>query len=912
MPGPLLATKLHTPRRRRGLVNRPRLSAQLDRGGQATLTLVSAPAGFGKTTLLTEWVRAADPRPAAWLSLDPRDNDPVVFWTYVLTALQAMAPGVGADALALLQSSHTPIDEVLAALVNDLNATTDDVTLVLDDYHLVEARDVQDGMAFLLEHLPPHLQLVIATREDPPLPLARLRARGELVEVRAEDLRFTFQEATAYLNEASGLGLTVPDVEALEARTEGWIAALQLAALSMRGRDDIAGFIAHFAGDDRYIVDFLVEEVLQRLTDDVRSFLLQTSILTRFTGALCDAVVGRAGGKAMLETLDRGNLFLVPLDDRRHWYRYHHLFADMLRTRLLDEQPERVPELHRRASRWHADNAEPSEAIRHALAAGDGDRAADLVELAMPTARRNHQETTLRHWFNQLPEEAIRNRPILRAGYAGAILIHGELDGVEEHLRDAERWLDAACSSDAAPPPGTAGTTGANDATVRAVRSQVAVYRAAQARMTGDLTATITYASRVIDLVDDDDHLIRGSAAGLLGLAHWSRGDLDTAHRWWADALKHLEHAGHHSDTLGVSLALADIDIARGSLRNAMGTYARGLTSATRNGAGPLRGAADMHVGMSELLLQRNDLPGARRHLAASTELGEHAGLPQNRHRSRIALAQVRRAEGDLSGAVDLLDEAESLYVSDMFPDVRPIAALRARVWLAQGNADEALNWARGRGLSVQDDLSYLCEFQHVTLARALLTLSSKTGDARALADAAQLLERLLRAAEDGRRTGSVIEILVLSAVAHHARGDAGGAHEALARAVTLAEPEGHLRIFLDEGPAIDFLLRTLSKQEVANSPHVRRLLDASGAVQVAAPVQQQMSVEPLSARELEVLRLLGTDLDGPGIARELFVSLNTVRTHTKNIYAKLGVNGRRAAVRRGAELNLLSRRPQR
>ena len=390
MLAPLLQTKLFVPRSRRGLVPRPRLTERLDRGAASKLMLVSAPAGFGKTTLLAEWLAAGPARPtkepsAAWLSLDRGDNDPATFWTYVIAALQTVAPGVGADTLTLLQEPQpAPIESVLTTLLNDLGAIASDIVLVLDDYHVIDARDVQDGMAFLLDHLPPQLHLVIASRADPALPLARLRARGELVEVRAAELRFTPDEAAAYLNEMMGLALTAQDVAALEGRTEGWIAALQLAALSIQGRDDVAGFIAGFAGDDRYIVDYLAEEVLQRLPEHVQDFLLQTSILDRLSGPLCDAVTGQGGGKAMLEALERGNLFLVPLDDRRRWYRYHHLFAEVLQARLLDEQHHHVPDLHRRASAWYEQNGEQSEAIRHALAAEDFERAADLVEVAVP------------------------------------------------------------------------------------------------------------------------------------------------------------------------------------------------------------------------------------------------------------------------------------------------------------------------------------------------------------------------------------------------------------------------------------------------------------------------------------------------------------------------------------------------
>jgi len=750
-------------------------------------------------------------------------------------------------------------------------------------------------MTFFVDRLPPQVRLVISTRADPALPLARWRARGELVEVRADDLRFTAEEAAAYLEEVMGLALTAEHVTALETRTEGWIAALQLAGLSMQGRGDVADFIADFAGDDRYIVDYLVEEVLQRQPDDVRTFLLPTAILSRLSGALCDAVVGRGGGRAMLEALERANLFLVPLDDRRHWYRYHHLFADVLRARLLDEQPDLVPELHRRASAWHADYGEPSEAIRHALAGGDAERAADLVEVAMPAARRNRQETTLRHWFKQLPEEVLRQRPVLLAGYAGAILVHGELDGVEEHLRDAERWLEAAEMG-----------READDAVVRAVRSQVAVYRAAQARMTGDLAGTLTHARRVLDLAAADDHLVRGSAAGLLGLAYWTSGDLAAAHRWWDESRADLDRAGHHSDSLGVAIALADISTARGRLREAMATYQRGLAASAKHNSHVLRGTADMHVGLAELSRERDDLADARQHLATSMQLGEHAGLPQNRHRWRAAMARVHQAEGDLDGAVALLDEAERSYVSDMFPDVRPIAALRARVWISQGRVGKALDWARERGLAADDDLSYLREFEHVTLARAMLAQHAVSGDPVAVDQATGLLERLLHAAREEERTGSVIELLVLRALAHRTGGDLAGGLGSLECALTLAEPEGYVRVFLDEGPPMASLLSALATR-TTTAPYARRLLAAGTAADNGVPVQGG-PVEPLSIRELEVLRLLGTDLDGPDIARQLFVSVNTVRTHTKNIYAKLGVNSRRAAVRRGRELDLLAR----
>ena len=909
MPTPLLETKFYVPRSRPGLVPRPRLSERLDRGTASKLMLVSAPAGFGKTTLLTEWLAAgpaapADERLAAWLSLDRGDNDPASFWTYVIAALRTVASGVGESALALLQAPRSPpIETVLTALLNDLGATAGDIVLVLDDYHVIDARDVQDEMAFLLDHLPPQLHVVIASRADPALPLARLRARSELAEIRAAELRFTPEEAAAYLNEMMGLQLAARDVAALEGRTEGWIAALQLAALSMQGRDDVAGFIAGFAGDDRHVVDYLVEEVLQRQSNRVQAFLLQTSILGRLSGPLCDAVTGQGGGKAMLEALDRGNLFLVPLDGRRHWYRYHHLFADMLHVRLLDEQPGQVPDLHRRASAWYQQNGEQSMAISHALAAEDFERAADLAELAIPAMRRTRQEATVRGWLEVIPDEVVRVRPVLSVGFAGALLSGGELEGVEGRLRDAERWLDATTGIGAGSPAPSAEMVVTDEEEYLRLPAEIEVYRAALALTRGDVPGTARHARRALELSPEEDHLCRASAAGFLGLASWASGDLEAGYSAYAECMAGLRRAGHIADTFGCAIALADIRLAQGRLGEAMRTYEQALQLVPERGGPVLRGTADMHVGMSEVHRERDDLQAATHHLLKSQELGEHTGLPQNRYRWRVAMARIEEAEGNLAGALDLLNEAERLYVSDFFPNVRPVPALKARVWIAQGRLGEALGWAREQGLSVDDDLSYLREFEHITLARALLARYQGERTEPSSHEATRFLERLLSAAEEGERTGRVIEILVLRALAHQTLGDIPAALASLERAMPLAEPEGYVRVFIDEGPPMASLLRAAAKQGIARD-YVRRLLAAGTATEDNSPIKQAL-IEPLSERELDVLRLLGTELDGPAIARELMVSLNTIRTHTKNIYAKLAVTNRRAAVRRAAELGL-------
>ena len=895
---PLLETKFHAPRRRRGVVARPRLDERL-RHNQPALTLVSAPAGFGKTTLLAEWVAAASSEgPAtAWLSLDARDSDPTVFWSYVIAALRTASPDVGAVALDLLRSPQSPMDAVVATLLNDLDGMSDEVVLVLDDYHVIESQELHEAVAFFLERLPPQVHLIIGSRSDPPLPLGRLRARSDLLEIRAADLRFTVEETATYLNEAMGLRLTIEDVSALEARTEGWIAALQLAALSMHGRDDLAEFIASFAGDDRFIVDYLADEVLQRQSDEVRTFLLQTSILSRLTAPLCAAVTGQDGAKPMLELLERANLFLVPLDDRRVWYRYHHLFADVLRARLLDEHPDLVVELHQRACDWYADNGDRPEAIRHAMAAEDFPRAAELIELTVPVIRKTRQEATLRNWLEGLPPNLFEARPVLSIGLVGARMATGDVEGVETLLDSVERWLEPSLE-----------VSGRNAAEMVVVDhdeflrlpARVAVFRAGLALMAGDIQETIIHAARALEVVVVDDDVSRGAAAALVGLAHWTIGDLETARRRYSEAVATFLQAGFVADVLGCSIGLADIQIAQGRLSDATRTFEFGLTLASEHGA--LRGTADMHVGASELLRERNELDAALRHLHASQDLGEHAGLPQNAYRWRVAMARIRQAQGDLAGALSLLEEAERVYDTDFSPAVRPVAAFKARVQVAQGDATPALRWARDRGLTADDDLSYVREFEHITLARILLANTAGADAHQSIEDATSLLDRLLAAAEAGRRAGSAIEILILQALAHQARNDSRTALTTLEQALVRAEADNYVRVFLDEGAQMATLLRTASQHGVAVH-HARRLLAALDDRTAAAP--RQALISDLSTRELEVLRLLRSDLSGPDIARELMVSLNTMRTHTKRIFAKLGVKNRREAVRRAEELGL-------
>jgi LuxR family maltose regulon positive regulatory protein len=922
---PILATKLYVPPPRPKIVLRPRLIERLNEGisSGCKLTLISASAGFGKTTLVSEWVAVCE-RPVAWLSLDEGDNDPTIFLTYLVAALQTLPPknggaNIGEGVLGVLQSPQPPPNEsILIALLNEIAAIPDNFVLVLDDYHVIDSKSIDNALTFLLEHLPSQMHLVIATREDPHLPLARLRARGQLTELRAADLRFTSSEAAEFLNQVMGLNLSAEDTSTLESRAEGWIAGLQLAALSMQGNKDVSGFIREFAGDHRYIVDYLVEEVLQSQPEPIRRFLLQTAILDRLNGPLCDAVTTLEGGSARLEALVRGNFFIIPLDDKRNWYRYHHLFADVLRMHLMAEQPDQVFALHQRASEWYEHNGSTDNAIRHALAAEDFERAATLIELAEPEMRRIRQGATATElgWLKAIPDELVHFRPVLSVAYAFALFAGGELGGVEPRLRDAERWLDTADTVDpmadlrARPESPAAGMVVVDEEEFRRLPGMIALLRAAQALARGDMPETAKNARRVLDLAPEDAHLMLGGAASQLGLVAWTSGDLEAACRMTADGMANVRLAGYISSAIGGAIVLADIQIAQGRLHEAMTTYERGLQWATEPGAPVLRGAADMYVGMSALHREHNDLKTATQHLLTSQALGELAGMPQNPYRWCAAMARIREAQGDLDGALDLLDQAECLYDANFSPNVRPIATRKTRVWVAQGRLAEALGWAREHGLSVENELSYLREFDHITLARVLLARYQSDRADSTISGVVGLLERLLKAAEEGGRKGSVIEILVLQAIAYHAQGDLPAALLPLQHALALAEPEGYVRTFLDEGPNMMQLLREASAREIMPDYTDKLLATFEAEKQKSEdkpdlPPAQPL-IDPLSQRELKILQLIAQGLSNREIGERLFLALDTIKGHNRKIFDKLQVQSRTEAIARARELGLL------
>ncbi len=895
----MLATKFFAPRWRRQQVSRPRLAARID--GDAKLVLLCAPPGFGKTTLLAEWLSGKE-EPVAWLSLDSTHDDPRTFWAYLVRAMQTARPGLGEAVAAFLDAQTLPpIETLISMLLNEVVALKDELLVVLDDYHVIENAAIHDGMAFLIEQAPETLRIIIASRADPPLHLPRLRARGELIEIRATDLRFSTEEAGAFFGSTMGVRLTPEQLSALEARTEGWIAALQLAALSMQGRDDTAAFIASFTGNDRYIVDYLVDEVLQRQGGTVREFLLRTSVLDRFNAPLCDAVTGEDNGKAILDRLERGNIFVVALDERREWYRYHHLFADVLRLHLEAESPELVPVLHQRASAWYEENGHRPEAIRSALAAKDFSRAACMVELEADTIARHHQPGRLVAWLRLIPDELIRSMPVLSVYYGLALQGMGALEESAARVADAERWLETNGNREAmlvTDPGGLA-----------LLASRVALCRGYLAMAASDAQGTTAFAMRALALLREDEHHWRGTGAALLGLAHWARGDLNAAQGPHSEGVESFERAG--DSVLAVTSAYADAELmrARGRLTEAKERYERSVRLATAH-PGPAKPAAsNLLIGLSELLCEFNELGAAAARLEDAEALGLAAGPPRTEYRYTMARARLLHAQGDFGGALNVLDVAEPLFLRGAIPNVRPLGAYRARLKLSQGRIDEVSEWARAEGLSPDDRTEYTREYLHLTLARVLIAIARREGGSREGESAIGLLERLRGSAERGGRLGAAVEALMLLGLAHEASGDHDAALKSLGGSLALAKPAGYIRTFVDEGePMLDLLRGAVT--EGTGGEYARRLLAAFGP-QTGATVQKAPSVaaglaETLTARELEILRLVAAGMQNQAIADHLVISLPTVKRHIANVYGKLDVGTRTAAVARANQLKLL------
>jgi LuxR family transcriptional regulator, maltose regulon positive regulatory protein len=922
----LLTTKLHVPRPRPGFVPRPRLIEALDQGLARGRLLVCAPAGFGKTALLADWARGGE-RPVAWLALDGGDSDPARFWRYAVAALDHARPGL-AGRVGLPPSGS--FEGLVTALVNELaaGAFPDEALLVLDDYHLVDSEPVHESVAFLLENLPPGLRVVLSGRADPPLPLARLRARGQLGELRAADLRFTPDEAAALLGETAGPGLPATAAEALVARTEGWAAGLQLAGLSLRGHPDPAGFVAAFRGSHRFVLDYLADEVLDGQSEQVRAFLLETSVLERLSGELCDAVTGRAGSQAMLADIERAGLFLVPLDQVRGWWRYHHLFADLLRVRLQAEQPGRVQALNRAAAAWCDEHDLADDAVRHALAAGDAAWAARLVERHVETLLSRGEGATLRRWLSALPAESVRDRSRLCLAQAYGAAQGFRLEALEALLDDAERAYAVSGDEPYEAPAGRAASVLSN------VPAGIAFLRASLARLRGDVALAAGYNQQALTQLGEDDWMMRSFVRWNQAATDWLSGRLGPAERGLAEVLDELRAAGGTLRPEGrepaeafpaveggaeffagflpgrVCYDLGQVQRARGDLDAALATYRQSLVSTGERSPTARTGMA--HVGLAQVLYERNELAAALDHATEAVTLCRRLAFTPPLAAGLAIVARIRFAQGDVAGAVEAMNDTGLAGLSpQVVALVNPVPSQRMRLLMARGDVGAAAQWTTAAGLSPDDDPDYPQEPAYLVLARVLLAQSNP-------GPALTLLQRLLDAAVSGGRTGSIIEIQVLRALALAASGDHPGALGMLAEAVTLACRHGYVRVLADEGAP----MRALLAQLPATWPdqrHAARRIDPGYLAALMRACGQEDAVpspgrtaaqpglaEPLTDRELEVLRLIAEGKSNQRIAHDLVVALDTVKKHVTHILSKLGADNRTEAAARARQLGLI------
>jgi LuxR family maltose regulon positive regulatory protein len=896
---PLLRTKLLQPQLQAGPIRRERLLNELDLGltQGRRLTLVSAQAGAGKTTLLADWLhgrlkgRGWD---VGWLALDPADNEPTRFLTYLLAALQQALPALDGGLMAVLDSPQAPpVEALLTALINQLSELQAPVTLVLDDYHVIEELAIHQALAFLLEHQPPSLHLVVATRADPALPLARLRARNQLTELRAADLRFTAEEAAAFLNDFMGLRLVAGEIAALEARTEGWIVGLQLAALSLRGKDSAAAadFIAAFSGTQQFVLDYLAEEVFQQQPDPVQSFMLQTAILDRLCGPLCDAVTlpvpDTGESQMMLERLVEANLFVLPLDEERRWFRYHRLFADLLRQRLERSRADQTAGLHGRAAGWLAANGFAGEAFDHWLAAGAYDEAARLVEEQGFKMLEQGQLVALLGWLARLPEGVILAKPWLAIYHAWALLLSGQAQAVESRLEAAEQALE---------------TVGPVD---RVLRGHIAAIRAYLAALQGAVPQAIALAHSALALLPEEAASVRSIVAFTLGGINYMSEDLTGAAQAFAEATVMGRRAGNIHVAAPALRALGNLQAAQGRLHQAAATYREALGLVETPEGRPLPLAAGSLLGLGDLAYEWNDLAAAEEHIRASLELSRQWGHHDSTAHSLLSLAQVQQARGDIEAAGRLLAEAAELAQQHTLdPTSAPrLAAMRMGMQLSQGEIAVVLDELGRRGLSPESTPSLLREAELVVLVRALLA----SGQAR---QARMLAGRLVEAASLSGRQGDAVRLLALSSLGWQAEGKSQQALADLGSALRLGRASAMVRSFVDLGDALVALLRQVPKgSDLAG--YASCLLDAFGAGRPSASLTafgepEQPLVDPLSPRELEVLALIAEGLSNRQIADELIISVGTVKAHTSNIYGKLGVGSRAQAMVAARQLGIL------
>jgi LuxR family maltose regulon positive regulatory protein len=887
----LLTTKLYIPPTRLQLVPRPRLIERLNEGLHRKLTLISAPAGYGKTTLVSEWVAGCE-RPAAWLSLDDGDNDPIRFLTYLVAALQTITANIGKGVLGVLQSPQPPPTEaVLTPLINEIATIPDRIILVLDDYHLIETQPIHDALIYLLDHLPPQLHLVIATRDDPQLPLARLRARSQLTEIRAEVLRFTSSEAAEFLNQVMGLDLSAEDIAALETRTEGWIAGLQLAAISMQSLGDATDFIGSFTGSNRFVLDYLVEEVLEHQSKNLQAFLLQTAILDHLTGSLCDALTGQDNGQLTLEMLDHSNLFIVPLDDNRQWYRYHHLFADLLRQRMRLTHPEKLPILHIQAGEWFSHQGMTQEAIKHSLAAKDYQGAAELIRAIAIDIMQQGEHTTVVRWIDALPEELVIEQPYLCVLHAWALQLTGQLETAEARLIAAEKALESPKDKD--------------DEEVNTILGLIHSHRAYITFMTGEHDKTISYAHQALDQLPETAVLIRAQTALYLGVAYRYQGQLKAALDIFKEILPIIQRMGGMQIAIMFYINMGDLNRIMAQLHRAREIYEQGLNFTERHTGRPeMPFYGYLYVCIGRILRQWNQLEDAYRYTAKGVNLCQDWNVADVMALSCIEMAYIHRALGNSEQARASTQKAIQIYDGFSPWGSKYAAAHQAKMDLEGGDIDAAEHWAQANDLVTDGDFEFHREIEYLTLARVFVAQ-------KRYKRAHALIERIYQIAQEIGKRQTELEGLILLALVFSTQGETDQALVHLEKALSIGEPEGYVRIFVDEGPPMARLLYEGLSRGIAPD-YVRRLL---AAFPVDEPEQTDPSksqvpkselVEPLSEREIEVLQLIAEGLTNPEIAARLYLSLNTVKVHTRNIYGKLGVNNRTQAGTRAKALGIL------
>ncbi len=886
----LLRTKFYVPPIRSKQIARPRLSDLITGGLDRALILISAPAGYGKTTLVSSWLKEKE-IPSAWLSLDGGDNDPVRFLQYLLAALVPIAPAIESDLFGMLQGIQpAQFESVINILTNELDSFSDPFVLVLDDFHVLHSEAVLKAISYLLEHMPPQMHLAILTRTDPPLPLARLRVSGQLLDIRADQLRFTQNEIAAFLNNAIGLTLSANDLIALETRTEGWIAGLQLAALSMQGSKDIHAFVQAFTGSHHYVMDYLAEEVLKLQPKELSTFLLQTSALDRLCGSLCEAVVeaepaGSVDGQAMLETLEELNLFVIPLDDERHWYRYHHLFADVLRKRLEHQYPHMLPELHRRASHWYEQNGFIAESIQQAITAGDQDRAAHLIEENGCFILMSGEVATLLNWTDAIDFQS-EARPWLAIQKAWALALTGDLERVEPLLQAPEKLLAPLEPSDE----------------VRTMQGTIAAARADCANSQGDTRSAAKYARYALDLLPNCSSIsqsVRCVATSILGDASWINGDLEEATKAYIEAIRIGREAGNLHMIIIANSNMAEVLMEQGQLHKSADTLTQSLQMAVRPDGQRSPLAGKLYALLGKLAYEHNQLNEADQYLHQCIDLCRQWGDADFHIIGCAMLARLEQARGNPEKAREAMREAERLAGKHALSLRRNIHLMSemARYWLIGGNLEKSSQFVQTNSLSIKDEIPYQRGPEYVILLRTLLVRDEYEA-------ALGLSRRLLKQAEAAGRTGLAIEILILEALACQGKRETESALRALEKALALAQPEGYVRVFLDEGEAMTRLLCQLRSRRVG-SGYAAVLLAGIEKTSGMTQPSMQLLIEPLTTRELEVLQRIEAGQSNQEIADQLVISIATVKRHISNIYAKLGVTSRTQAVAIGKELKI-------